>query len=141
MASISESRVFSARDARVVIDGQVVGFCQSVSWTVDAGLVDVACLGSEEVQEHQQTIFRISGSIGQFYIRDILLKPKSQGPLGARTAAEMIRVNTFDLDILDEVTGEVARRLEAVTLGSESASVTAGQLVTRQLQFRALRVR
>lgn len=141
MASIQESRVFSARDARIVIEGKVVGFSQSISWTIDPTLAEVVCLGSEEVQEHQATVFRISGTLGQFYVRDILVNPKELGPLGARTAAEVIRTNTFDLDILDEVTGEVARRLEAVTLGAESASITAGQLVTRQLQFRALRVR
>ncbi|MBI3131494.1 MAG: hypothetical protein HYZ13_09225 [Acidobacteria bacterium] len=141
MASTQEAQVFSARDARVVVDGKVVGFCQSITWTVDPTLAEVVCLGSEEVQEHQATVFRIQGTLGQFYIRDILLNPQELGPLGIRTAAEHIRTNTFDLDVLDEVTGEVARHLEGITLGAENASITAGQLVTRQLQFRALRVR
>jgi hypothetical protein len=141
VASIQEARVFSARDARIVIDGKVVGFSQSINWTSDPTLAEVVCLGSEEVQEHQATVFRISGTLGQFYVRDIILHPDAMGPLGKRTAAEVIRTNTFDLDILDEVTGEVARRIEGITLGAESASITAGQLVTRQLQFRALRMR
>jgi len=54
------------------------------------------------------------------------------------SAAEAIRKGPFDLDIKDNVSGNIIRRLESCTLASGSAGFSAGQLVSKRISGRSI---
>lgn len=138
MANLNDQKVIGGHTARIVLDGEDVGFCQGVTWSVDGGVQEVFVLGSTEAQEHQQTHYSVSGEINRYYIRDMIADSSA---LGARTAADMIRTGTFDLQVIDSTSGKTIVVLEACTLGSKSSGVQAGSLVSHRYSFRALRTR
>ena len=138
MATVSEQQVLSGHTAKIYIDGEEVGFVQDVSANVDTGVQAVFCLGSVEDQEHQQTHYQVRGNFRRYYVRDTMI---SDSKLGARSAASMIATGTFDLDIIDDNTGVSVITLEACTLASKNTNIAAGQLVSHQFSFNALRTR
>lgn len=139
MSSQDQAQVFGGHTAKVIIAGKEVGFFFDLSYSVDYGLQDVPVLGQTTVAEHQQTRYIVSGEFRQYLIRDEILTPESA--ITPMTAAEAIKKGTFDLDVMDKVTGKVVIRLEQVTLGSGSAGISAGQLVSRRTSFRAINTR
>lgn len=138
MANISDQKVIGGHTARIILDGQDVGFCQGVNWSIDAGVQEVFVLGSVEAQEHQQTHYSISGSLNKYYVRDMIVDTSA---LGARTAADLISTGTFELQVLDSTSGQTIITLEGCTLGSKSSGVQAGSLTSHSYSFRALKTR
>jgi hypothetical protein len=139
MASQGEAQVFGGHTARIMINGKEVGFFFDLSYSVDYGIQDVPVIGQTTVVEHQQTRFIVSGECRQYLVRDEIVNP-SEGILPT-TASEAIRKGVFDLDVMDKVTGKVTIRLEKVTLASGSAAISAGQLVSKRIAFRAVNTR
>lgn len=141
MATPENSKVLSAHKARILINGKDVGFLQNVTYNIDYGVQAVFAVGSVETLEHQQTRYTVSGEATQYFLRKKIVQPKAGDPLGARTVLEALENGTFDLDILDDVSGQPIRRLEECTLGSENSGINAGQLVMQRFAFQALRAR
>jgi hypothetical protein len=139
MASQDEARIIGGHTAKVLIGGKEVGFFFDLSYSVDFGLQDAPVLGQTTVVEHQQTRYIVSGEFRQYFIRDELVSPESA--ILPKTAAEAIRKGTFDLDVIDKVTGKVIIRLEEVSLASGSAGFSTGQLVSKRVSFRAINTR
>ncbi len=137
MATRNEAQVLGGHTAKIIADGQELGFMQGVTWNSDFGVQPVRVLGTIEHQEHQQTDYSVRVEIQQYYIRRNL----PPGKLNPRTAAELVRTGTFDLVILDDVTKLPIKVLEAVTLANMSSGVQVGQLVTQRLTGQALRTR
>lgn len=138
MANLTDQQVLSAHTARIFLDSEEVGFVQNISVNIDTGIQGVFAIGSVEDQEHQQTHYSVRGSFSRFYVRDTMIQ---NSKLGARSAAEMIRTGTFDLEILDDNTGEAVTRVEACTLSSKAINISAGSLISHQFSFVALRTR
>lgn len=141
MATPQDSKVLSAHMAKILINGQEVGFLQNVSYSINLGVQEVFAIGSVETQEHQQTRYQVSGEAGQYFLREKIIQPKPGDPFAARTVTEVLQNGTFDLDILDDVSKKSIRRIEECTMASENSGVTAGQLVVRRFGFQALRTR
>lgn len=141
MATPQNAKVLAAHMARILINGQDVGFLQNLTYSIDYGIQAVFAIGSVETLEHQQTRYTVSGEATQFFLRDKIVKPQAGDPLTARTVLEALQQGTFDLDILDDVTKKSIRRIEEATLGSENSGVNAGQLITQRFAFQALRAR
>lgn len=139
MSSEQQAQVFGGHTAKILIGGREVGFFFDVSYSVDYGLQDVPVLGQTTVVEHQQTRYIVSGEARQYFIRNEIINPEDA--VMPKTAAEAIRKDTFDLDIIDKVSGRVVIRLESVTLASGSAGISAGQLVSKRIAFRAINTR
>ena len=138
MANLADQQVLGGHTARIVIGGVDVGFVQGLTWNIDAGVQEVFCLGDISAQEHQQTRYAVSGELNRYYIREMLAD--SSG-LGVRTAADMVKDGTFDLQVIDTTTGKTIQVLEGCTLASKASGVQAGQLVSQRYSFRALRTR
>lgn len=141
MATPQDSNVLSAHSAKILVNGQEVGYLNNLTYSINFGLQEVFAIGSVETLEHQQTRYQISGEASQYFLRDKIVAPKSGYPFGARTVLEVLQNGTFDIDILDDVSKQPIRRLEGCTMGSENSGVTAGQLVMRRFSFQALRTR
>ncbi len=139
MASQDQAQVFGGHTAKIIIGGKEYGFFFDVSYSIDYGLQDVPVLGQTTVVEHQKTRYIVSGECRRYLIRDEIINP-NEGVM-PQTAAEAVRQGTFDLDILDKVTGKLVTRLEQVTLGGGSAGISAGQLVSKRITFRAINTR
>ncbi|HWQ09993.1 MAG TPA: hypothetical protein VN436_12825 [Holophaga sp.] len=138
MANLTDQKILAAHTAKIYLDGTEVGYLQNVQVNIGTGLVPAFCIGSVEDQEHQQTHYTVNGSFARYYVRDTLIEDSK---LGARTAASMIRTGTFDIDILDDVTGQVVISLEKCTLGSKGMGIQPGALISHQFSFSALRTR
>lgn len=138
MANLATQQVLGGHTARILLNGADVGFCQGVTWNIDDGIQEVFVLGSTEAQEHQQTHYAISGEINRYYIRSMIADSSA---LGARSAADLIRTGTFDLQIVDTTSGQTIITLEGCTLGSQSSGLQAGSLVSQRYSFRALKTR
>jgi len=138
MANLAKQQVLGGHTARILLDGADVGFVQGLTWSEDDGLQEVFVVGSVEAQEHQQTHVVISGELSRYYIRNMIVDSSA---LGARTAADLIRTGTFDLQVVDTTSGQTIQTLESCTLGSKSSGVQAGSLVSQRFSFRALKTR
>ena len=138
MANLATQQVLGGHTARILLDGVDVGFCQGVTWNVDDGIQEVFVLGSVEAQEHQQTHYSVSGEINRYYIRDMIVDSSA---LGARTAADLIRTGTFDLQVVDTTSGQTIIVLEGCTLATQGSGLQAGALVSQRYSFRALKTR
>jgi hypothetical protein len=138
MANLATQQVLGGHTARILLNGVDVGFCQGVTWNVDDGVQEVFVLGSVEAQEHQQTHYSVSGEINRYYIRSNIADSSA---LGARTAADLIRTGTFDLQVVDSTSGQTVVTLESCTLGSQGSGMQAGSLVSQRYSFRALKTR
>lgn len=136
MAGIQEARVIGGHTARIVVDGVNVGYAQGVTWTQDPGTQAVTGLGSVEVLEHQNTIFRVSGTIQRWKIRD-----DDSTKLALRSPAESARLGVFDMEVIYEVTGKPIVVIEGITLAGRNGGVQAGQLSTETSQYMAIRLR
>ncbi len=136
MASNTEAQVYNAHSAKIMVAGVEVGFAQGINYSVDHGTQDVVGVGSFKVLEHQQTIYRVQGSIAKWVIRAEVIKE-----LNKRTSSDILATGVFDLEATDKVTGQTILRLEQVTLSGGSSGVQAGQLVTKQVQFKAIETR
>lgn len=138
MATRNEAKVLGGHTARILIDGQDVGWMQGVTWNIDGGLQAVNVIGATEDQEHQQTRYIVSGEITRHYVRDMIVETSK---LGARNSVDLIRTGTFDLLVLDDVTRKPIVTLVSCTLGSKGSGVQANTLVTQRFSFRALNTR
>lgn len=138
MTAVNDANVLGGHVAKILLDGEEVGWMQGVSWNIDTGNQPVYVLGSVEAQEHQQTRYAVSGEIQRYYVRDMLIQSSK---LGARTAGEMLQTGTFDLQVVDDVTGVPVITLEGCTLASKGSGIQVGQLVTQRFSFAALRTR
>lgn len=138
MANLNAQQVLSAATAKIFLDGTEVGYLQNISINIDMGVQPAFAIGSVEDLEHQQTHYTVRGNFQRYYVRDMLVQ---NSKLGARTAADVIATSTFDLDILDDLTGETVQRVEACTLASKGMNVQAGSLISHQFSFTALRTR
>lgn len=136
MASNLDAKVYSGKNARITIAGKVLGYAQGVSWNEDYGLQDVPAVGSFEVLEHQTTVYRVSGTIQKWRLRE-----ETVSALRKVSPDDVLRAGTIDLEIYDEVSGNPIKILEAVTLGGRGGGVNAGQLLAENIQFRAIRAR
>lgn len=141
MATPEKSQVLSAHKAKILINNKEAGWLQNITYSINFGVQEAFCIGSVETQEHQQTRYQVSGEASQYFIRKKIVTPESGDPFGARTVAEVLQSGTFDIDILDDVSGKPIRRLEECTLASENSGVTAGQLVVRRFSFQGIRTR
>lgn len=141
MATPQNSQVLSAHMAKILVNGEEVGFLQNLTYSTNFGIQEVFGIGSVETLEHQQTRYQVSGEASQYFLRKKIVSPKAGDPFGARTVAEVLQTGTFDVDVLDDVSKQPIRRLEQCTLASENSGVTAGQLVVRRFSFQALRTR
>ena len=141
MATPEKSQVLSAHKAKILINNKEAGWLQNITYSINFGVQEAFCIGSVETQEHQQTRYQVSGEASQYFIRKKIVTPESGDPFGARTVAEVLQSGTFDIDILDDVSGNPIRRLEECTLASENSGVTAGQLVVRRFSFQGIRTR
>lgn len=139
MASQDQAKVFGGHTAKVIIAGKERGFFYDLSYSIDYGVQDVPVLGQTTVVEHQQTRYIVSGEFRKYLIRDEILDPSTD--VSPQTAAQAIQQGTFDLDVIDKVTGKVVIRLQEVTLASGSAGISAGQLVSKRISFRAINTR
>jgi len=139
MSSQEEAKVFGGHTAKIIVGGKEVGFFFDLSYSIDYGLQDVPVLGQTTVVEHQQTRYIVSGEFRQYFVRDEIVSP--EGSLMPMTAAEAIRKGAVDIDVIDKVTGRVVIRLEQMTLASGSAGISAGQLVSKRMSFRAINTR
>lgn len=138
MSSQDQAQVFGGHTAKIIYDGKELGFFFDVSYSIDYGLQDVGVLGQTTVVEHQQTRYAVSGDARRYMIRDEIVNGKGLAPL---SAAEAIRQDSFDLDIIDKISGKVVIRLESVTLASSSAAMATGQLTSQRISFRAINTR
>jgi len=129
MADIKDQNVIGGHTARIMLDGNDVGFVQGLTWNVDAGIQEVFVIGSVEAQEHQQV---------HYYIRDNI---SDSSALGARSASALIQTGTFDLTVIDTTSGQTIVTLEGCTLASKGSGIQAGSLVSQRYSFRALRTR
>jgi len=138
MANLATQQVIGGHTARILLNGADVGFVQGLTWNIDGGIQEVFVLGSVEAQEHQQTHYSVSGELSRYYIRNMIVDSSA---LGARTAADMIRTGTFDLQVIDTTSGQTIETLESCTLATQSSGVQAGALVSQRYSFRALKTR
>jgi len=138
MADIKDQNVIGGHTARIMLDGNDVGFVQGLTWNVDAGIQEVFVIGSVEAQEHQQVHYAVSGEINRYYIRDNI---SDSSALGARSASALIQTGTFDLTVIDTTSGQTIVTLEGCTLASKGSGIQAGSLVSQRYSFRALRTR
>jgi hypothetical protein len=141
MAALDQALVIGGHTAKVLIDGKDVGFFFDLTLSTDYGLQDTPVLGQTTVVEHQQTRFIVSWEARKYFIRDEVINPTNGPGLMPPSAAEALRKATFDLSILDNVTGQVIRTLESCTLASGSAGFSAGQLVSQRISGRAIDTR
>lgn len=136
MASNTEANVFNAHSCKILIAGSEVGWAQGVNYSADHGVQDVVGIGSFEVLEHQVTVYRVQGSISKYFIR-----AEAIAELNKRTSSDVLATGVFDMEAIDKVTGATLFRLEQVTISGSSSGVQAGQLVNKQVQFRAIKTR
>lgn len=136
MAALDQALILGGHTAKILIDNKDVGFFFDLSLTSDYGLQDAPVLGQTTVVEHQQTRFIVSWEARRYYIRDEVVHVKDS--LMPISAAEAIRKKTFDLAIVDKVSGKVVRTLHDNTLGSGSTAFSVGQLVSQRITGRAI---
>ncbi len=136
MAGMNEAAVLAGHLAKIIVDGDVIGYAQGVQYNADYTVQDAVVVGSFEVMEQQPTVFRVQGSIQRFRIRD-----EADGVLKKRTPGKILRQGLFDLEVTDQVSGETIAYIEAVTLSGRNNAVQAGQLVSETTNFKAIRVR
>lgn len=139
MAALDEALVLGGHTAKILIDDKDVGFFFDLSVSTDYGLQDVPVLGQTTVVEHQQTRFIVSWEARRYLIRDEIVNPS--GSLVPMSAAEALRKRTFDLGIVDKVTGRVVCKLENCSLASGSVGFSSGQLVSQRVSGRAIDTR
>jgi hypothetical protein len=138
VANLATQQVIGGHTARILLDGADVGFVQGLTWNEDDGIQEVYVLGSVECQEHQQTHYAVSGELTRYYIRSNI---SDSTALGARTASDLIRTGTFDLQVVDTTSGNTIVTLESCTLAGQSSGLQTGALVSQRYSFRALKTR
>jgi hypothetical protein len=141
MASLDEALVIGGHTAKILIDGKDIGFFFDLTFSTDYGLQDTPVLGQTTVVEHQQTRFIVSWEARRYFIRQEVVNPGVSTGLLPMGAADAIRRATFDLQILDNVSGNIIRTLESCSLASGSAGFSAGQLVSQRIAGRAIDTR
>jgi|GEM_PF-2902694 hypothetical protein len=141
MAALDQALVIGGHTAKILIDGQDIGFFFDLTFSTEYGLQDVPVLGQTTVVEHQQTRFIVSWEARKYFIRQEVINPSQSTGLLPINAADALRRATFDLSILDNVSGQVIRTLESCTLANGSAGFSAGQLVSQRISGRAIDTR
>jgi hypothetical protein len=136
MASQNTQKVYSGKNARIIADGDLVGYAQGVSWTEDYGLQDVTGVGSFEVLEHDPTIYRGTGSLQNWAIKN-----QSASALTNVAPSDVLNADVITLEVYDEVTGNAIRVLEELTFGGVNGGINAGALAQEGHQFRYKRAR
>ena len=136
MASNAEAKVFSGKNARILADGKLLGYAQGVTWQEDYGTQDVTAIGSFEVLEHQATVYRCSGTIQKWRLRDEVVSA-----LRKVSPDDVLAMSTISLEIMDEISQTFIHRLEELTIAGRGGGVNAGQLLAENVQFRAIRAR
>lgn len=136
MASNLDAKTLSAKNARIMVSGVILGYAQGITHNEDYGTQDVVAVGSFEVLEHQHTIYRGSGSIQKWRLREeIVTELRKVSP------DDVLRGKTVDIEIFDEVSGNPIKILEGVTFGGRGGGVNAGQLLQENVSFRYIRSR
>ena len=141
MAALDQALVIGGHTAKVMIDGKDIGFFFDLTFSTEYGLQDTPVLGQTTVIEHQQTRFIVSWEARRYLIRNEVVNPGPATGLLPMSAADALRRATFDLALVDNVSGAVIRVLESCTLANGSAGFSAGQLVSARISGRAIDTR
>ena len=141
MAALDQALVIGGHTAKILIDGKDIGFFYDLTFSTEYGLQDVPVLGQTTVVEHQQTRFIVSWEARKYFIRKEVITPGPSTGLLPVSARDALTKATFDLAIMDTVSGAVIRQLEECTLGNGSAGFSAGQLVSQRISGRAVDTR
>ncbi len=121
-----------ANTAKVIIDGEVVAECMSISVQESGGTDQTYTVGEAKPQESIHNRYSASAQIQRVIFKDGALQKYTMGGSG------LLDLPTFTIQAIDEIDGAVLFTLIGCTLASRSTNIQANQRIMSDVQVLAL---
>jgi len=145
MAEGEKGRVFTGARARLLIDGQKVGYARNCNGREEIQYEPVEVLDNIEVEEHVPVRYRVTFSMSRVRIVKETLKSLGYYPkLGNNPGEHLLNIltsGTLTVAIEDNKTGSPIMILEQAKAQSKNFSVDASGMVAEDVDFVAIRMR
>lgn len=137
MGAVKNQSVHSGQTILIKIDGQEVGRIQSGDGNRDFGQEGVYEIGSIMPVEHVPLRYQ-----GGFTVQSFLMRKKSLADLGlAPLGDDILTMDVIDIEVQDNITGDIVRVYEGCSLASSSESFAVGAIAGQNASWVYLRAR